>query len=601
MTIKSIDYNDLSLDFDSLRCRYQEGMRPSDLVSEVYRRIDAYPQDGVWISLVNLDETLARAHDLERQNPKDLPLYGIPFAVKDNIDVAHLPTTAACAAFAYTPEVSAPAVQRLLDAGAILVGKTNLDQFATGLVGTRSPYGVCANPFDARFIAGGSSSGSAVAVSAALVSFALGTDTAGSGRVPAAFNNIVGLKPSRGRVSIEGLVPACRSLDCVSVFALTVEDAEAVLSVMSEPVIAASSLGDRFRFGVPQQAALEFYGDDYNSMLFNAAIEQLQALGGKAVEIDFHPFREAAQLLYDGPWLAERYTGIREFYDKHAAALLPITREIIGKGRAYSAADLFSDQYRLQALQAQSRAIWKQIDLMLVPTAPSIYSLAEVAAEPLELNSRLGYYTNFVNLLDLCALALPNGFRADGLPFGITLIAPSGQDATLCELGARYQQLLRLPMGTTEHLSPYRPKAARTPVAGIRLAVVGAHLSGQPLNSQLISHKATLIRTCRTAPCYRFYLLSDTTPPKPGLVRVADGGEGVSIEVEIWELTAAAFGSFVADIPPPLGIGTVMLEDGDGVKGFLCEGHVVPNAVDISHFGGWRNYLAAARPKNQNF
>lgn len=604
MKIKTMINNSFSLDFDSLRRRYQNGMLPSHLISEVYRRIDARAQDGVWISLVNRDEALARAYDLERQDPNGLPLYGIPFAVKDNIDVAHLPTTAACAAFAYTPDVDATAVRRLLEAGAILIGKTNLDQFATGLVGTRSPYGVCANPFDARFIAGGSSSGSAVSVSTALVSFALGTDTAGSGRVPAAFNNIIGLKPSRGRVSTQGLVPACRSLDCVSIFALTVEDAESVLSVMSEPVIAASPLEDSFRFGVPQQAALEFYGDNYNSMLFNTAIEQLQALGGRAIEIDFQPFREAAQLLYDGPWLAERYAGIREFYDTHAATLLPITREIIGRGREYTAADLFAGQYHLQALQTQTKAIWKQMDLMLVPTTPGIYSMAEVAAEPLKLNSQLGYYTNFVNLLDLCALALPSGFRSDGLPFGITLIAPSGRDASLCELGSRYQQLLRLPMGATPHLSPHRPKPARAP-AGIRLAVAGAHLSGQPLNSQLISRNATLVRTCRTAPCYRCYLLSDTLPPKPGLVRATDDDEGVSIEVEIWELTADAFGSFVANIPPPLGIGTILLEDGDHVKGFLCEGHAISNAMDISHYGGWRNYLAAAMPdsstQNKNF
>lgn len=591
MTIKTID-NDFSLDFHSLRRRYQNGMRPSQLISEVYRRIHAYEQDGVWISLVDRDKALASAYDLERRDPRTLPLYGIPFAVKDNIDVAHVPTTAACADFAYTPAVDAPAVRRLLDAGAIFIGKTNLDQFATGLVGTRSPYGVCTNPFNARFIAGGSSSGSAVSVSAALVSFALGTDTAGSGRVPAAFNNIVGLKPSRGRVSTEGLVPACRSLDCVSVFALTVEDAESVLAVMSEPVDAAP-LGDRFRFGVPQGAALEFYGDENNSSLFGAAIEQLRILGGEPVEVDFQPFRKAAQLLYEGPWLAERYAGIREFYDTHAESLLPITRDIIGRGREYSAADLFAGLYRLQTLQAETEAIWKQVDLMAVPTAPGIYSLTQVAAEPLKLNSQLGYYTNFVNLLNLCALALPSGFRSDGLPFGVTLIAPAGQDERLCELGTRHQQFVRLPMGATGHSPPTRPKSVRVRTSSIRLAVVGAHLSGQPLNWELTSRNATLIRTCRTAPCYRFYLLNGTVPPKPGLVRVVNGDPGASIEVEIWELTTAAFGNFVADIPSPLGIGTLLLEDGDVVKGFLCEGHALSDAVDISYYGGWRSYLAS--------
>jgi allophanate hydrolase len=440
------------------------------LIAEVVERIAAAGDDKVWITRVPEAMLRAQATALDRRTAREpdlvarLPLFGVPFAVKDNIDVAGLETTAACPAFAYRAEVSAPVVARLEDAGAILVGKTNMDQFATGLVGCRSPYGVPRNPFDPRFIPGGSSSGSAVAVASGLVGFALGTDTAGSGRVPAAFNNIVGLKPTRGRVSMRGVVPACRSLDCISIFALSCEDAARILEVCAgydaaDPFsrrlpAGVEVLQEEFRFAVPAAAALEFDGEIQGSSLVADAAAALEAIGGMRIEADFAPFRAAGVMLYDGPWIAERVIAVEELIDRRPEALLPVIRRIIAGGKDYTATDAFKASYRLAMLRRETEALWDRADVLVLPTAPAIYTVAEIEAEPLALNARLGHYTNFVNLLDLAAVAVPAGFRSDGLPFGVSLIAPKGSDRTLLSLGAQLQRRLNLPLGATRHFLP---------------------------------------------------------------------------------------------------------------------------------------------------
>lgn len=446
----------------TLRALYaSNSSRPTEVIKAVYGRLGRY--DHVWITQVPLAEALARAAELERTG-RGLPLYGLPFAVKDNIDVAGIPATAACKEFAYTPAKSATVVKRLIEAGAIVVGKTNLDQFATGLVGVRSPYGPVHNPFEGRYIAGGSSSGSAVAVSTGMVSFALGSDTAGSGRVPAGFNNIVGFKPTRGVLSCTGLVPACRTLDCVSLLTLTCADARAVLQVAkgfdnsddfsrreSDRLNLTPVRPAKFRFGTPRAKDLEFFGDQESPALFARALPVLEAIGGQRIEIDFRPFREAARLLYDGPWVAERLAALQEFYTAHADAFLPVTRKIIGGAARYSAVDAFKGLYRLEELKRQAAAAWDRMDLLLVPTTGTVYKLEEIEAAPMQLNNNLGYYTNFVNLMDLCAVALPCGFRKNGVPFGVTFIAPALSDGLLCSLGTEYQMRLRGRLGATRH------------------------------------------------------------------------------------------------------------------------------------------------------
>ncbi len=501
------------------------------------------------------------------------PLAGQRFAVKDNIDVAGMPTTAGCPAYAYLPEKSATAVQKLLDAGATCAGKTNLDQFATGLSGMRSPYGDCRNAYNPDYISGGSSSGSALAVALGMADFALGTDTAGSGRVPAAFNNLVGLKPTRGLVSTTGVVPACRSLDCVSVFAKTVGRALSVLDAMQgyDPADPYSRHGMAVSFGnrelkVAVPSELEFYGDMAYAALFAKALDRL---GGERVGVDFAPFLAAQRLLYDGPWLAERTAQMQAFMQRHAGDMHPVVRDVIAGGSRYSAVDAFLAQYRLAALRRETQAVWDEADVLVVPGAPTIYTRAQMQADPVALNARLGLYTNFVNLLDLAAITVPAGFRPDGIPFGITLIGPAFSDRALAALGARF-------VG--------EPEIA---VVGstVRVAVVGAHLSGMALNRQLTERGARLVRAARTSGDYRLYDLADG---RPGLIQ---DGHGACIEVEVWELPFSGFGSFVAQIPAPLGIGTLELEGGDKVKGFLCEAWAVAGKKDITASGGWRNYL----------
>jgi len=598
------------LDIPTLRAGYLAGaFTPLDVIEEVIRRA-AGSDPAAWISRLCDEHLRGLARALMAEGGLETrPLWGIPFAVKDNIDVAGIATTAACPAFAYTPDADAVAVARLKAAGALVIGKTNLDQFATGLNGTRSPYGAPRSVFDPAYVSGGSSSGSAVAVGSGQVAFALGTDTAGSGRVPAAFNNLVGVKPTKGTVPSTGLVPACRSLDCISVFATSAGDADRVRRVMAGPdagdcyarAAPARPLPlERFRFGVLGSGERCFDGDREAEALYDRSIARLEALGGTAVEIDYAPFRECASLLYGGPWVAERLAAIEGFFTAHADEMDPTVRAIVAGAKAFSAVDAFRGAYALEEYRRATDAEWAKMDVLLLPTAPRIVTVEAMQADPIGLNSMLGRYTNFVNLLDCCGVAVPAGFRADGLPVGVTLIAPAFCDDALAVLADRLHRAAsaETPLGLGRDRTAALPEASRLapPTHGlVPLMVVGAHLSGMALNGELQAAGGVLLKACRTAPDYRLYALPDTTPPKPGLVR-APGFAGPGIEVELWGLPPAAFGAFVAAIPAPLGIGKVTLDDGSAVSGFLCEAHAVAGARDITAFGGWRRWRAEAAP-----
>lgn len=553
--------------------------------------------DTAWIYIVSAAEIEMQLNALTNVgDATTLPLYGIPFAVKDNIDVAGMPTTAACPAFTYIPTVDATAVARLKQAGAIVLGKTNLDQFATGLVGTRSPYGVVPNSFNSDYVSGGSSSGSATTVAHGLVPFSLGTDTAGSGRVPAGFNNIVGLKPTKGRVSTSGVVPACRSLDCVSVFALTVDDAETVAAVMEGfdaadgysrvAPAAAKYFPNKPRFGIP--ASPDWFGDTQAEAAWLETLENISAFGAELVTLDFTPMFTLAQLLYGGPWVAERHAAIAKFMQNHADDMNDVVRGIVEKAVNFSATDAYRAEYRRADLAREIQIVMNDVDALLVPTSPLHPTIAEVAADPIGVNSQLGTYTNFVNLADCSALALPATLRADGLPFGITLIAPAWQDAALAAFGKKWHSCVHLPLSATSKPTPALTVKNTAPQGYVRLAVVGAHLTGMPLNVQLQERNAIFVESTYTASNYRLFALPNTTPPKPGLIRASEGAE---IIVELWDVPLQHFGSFVALIPAPLGIGTLSLHDGCEVKGFICEGAAVNGATDITHLGGWRAYI----------
>ena len=576
---------------------------PAQTVARSYLRIRDTNDPAIFISLRSEKEAIAEAESLKAKDARDLPLFAVPVAVKDNIDVLGMPTTAACPAFSYQPSHDATAVARLRAAGAIIIGKTNLDQFATGLVGVRSPYGIPNNPIRDDLIPGGSSSGSAVAVAAGLVPLSLGTDTAGSGRVPAMLNNVVGLKPSLGMVSTAGVVPACRTLDCVSVFSLTVDDAVTALAAMAGPDPADPFSRDRplgeiaplpakLRLGVPRGGQLTFFGDKAAEAAYGDAIRRWAALGAEFVEFDMEPFYETARLLYEGPWVAERYLVIRNLLASSPDSIHPVTREIIAPGSRLTSTETFSALYRLQGLRKIAERVFVNIDAIVLPTAPTVYTTRQVLANPIELNSRLGTYTNFVNLLDLCALSLPASMRPDDTPFGITLLAPAGRDALLASIGRVFHADTKLPVGAR---GVPQPQLSPLPVAiggDLAIAVVGAHMSGMALNGELRALGGRLIESAVTAADYRLYALP-TTPPKPGMLRV-EAGKGSAIELEVWALSASAFGQFVAAIPPPLSIGTIRLADGRNVKGFLVEAAGLDGARDISRFGGWRTYMAEA-------
>jgi len=592
------DLSDLSLNIGSLQAHYRSGtLAPTDVIREVYRRIRALQGNPIWINLIPEEESLVAAEALT--DAAMAPLFGIPFAIKDNLDAARLPTTAGCPAFSYVAERDATVVRRLKSAGGILIGKTNLDQFATGLVGVRSPYGACSTVFHSEYISGGSSSGSAVAVAAGLLSFALGTDTAGSGRVPAAFNNIVGLKPTRGILSTEGLVRACRSLDCISLFCLTAEDAETVFSVAasydqadcySRHLPSAEHLPSTYRIGIPAAHILGLVDQGYRT-LFMEAQQRLSSLGHTLIEVDVTPLLKTAHLLYGGPWVAERFAAVGEFVKEHREQVHPVVHDIIMGGEKYSAVDAFNALYALEEFRQQASIVWNAVDILLLPTVPDIYRIEEIENDPVALNSRLGTFTNFVNLLDLAAIAVPAGFRADGLPFGVTFIGQTFCDRLLIALSKSYLGSLQPSLGGTGQPYPQVPGADRPANSDrMMIAVVGAHLSGEPLNHQLTDRDARFIRRAKTAPSYQLFALPGTSPPKPGLVRV--GAEvGRSIDLEVWELPVAEFGNLLKEVPSPLTIGMLHLSDGRVVKGFLCEEVAVQDALNISEFGGWKAYL----------
>lgn len=602
----------LSFDLASLQATYQGGASVREVIAEAMRRC-ATDTNHAFIHRLTEPELEPYLARLDGLDPSSLPLYGVPFAIKDNIDLAHVPTTAGCPEFAYAPETSAFLIQRFIDAGAIPLGKTNLDQFATGLNGTRSPFGACSNAFHPDFISGGSSSGSAVAVSKGWVTFSLGTDTAGSGRVPAAFNNLIGLKPTIGLFSATGVVPACRSVDTVSVFALTASDAQAVLAVGAVPDAADAfsrapepfgvdfSQGP-FRFGVPRAQDLAFFDNEAAQALFAASVERLQALGGTPVDVDLTPFLEAARLLYEGPWVAERYLAIQDFIGAQPEAVFPPVRAIIEGGRSKTAAEVFAASYRLKALKRICDDVWQQIDCLLTPTAGTIYRIAAMQADPIRLNSNLGYYTNFMNLLDYSAVALPAGLLASGdavgLPWGVTLAAPAHRDVPLLRLADRAHRALggrlgagNMPLADTPEIG--EPPHAALSAGTVQVAVCGAHMSGLPLNHQLTSRGGRLLRAVQSAPEYRFYALAGGPVQRPGMVRVSEGGAAIAMEV--WEVPATAFGGFVAGIPAPLGIGKVRLADGSDVPGFICEAVGIEGGKDITDLGSWRAWLDMAQ------
>lgn len=589
------------LTIPALRAAYAAGTTPLEVVEEIIARRAAYvARDPAVFITATPDDALRAAAAEVMGLPRDLPLWGIPFAVKDNIDVAGLPTSGACPAFAYAPDRDATTVARLRAAGAIVIGKTNLDQFATGLNGTRSPHGAPRSVFSAAHVSGGSSSGSAVAVAAGLCAFALGTDTAGSGRVPAAFNNLVGIKPTPGLVPNTGVVPACRSVDVVTVFAATVEDGVTARRVMegldrtdpfSRPATP-TGIPPRPRIGILTGAEREFFGNAEVEALYDAALSRAEALGATLVPFDYAPFREAAALLYGGPWVAERLAAVEGFLATNAADFDPTVRQIIEGAKGYSAADAFRGIYRLEELRHTVAPVWEAVDLLLLPTSPTTYTVEEMLADPITRNSHFGRYTNFANLLGYAAIAVPAGFGPSGLPAGVTLVGPGFSDDGLAAFAHALHAAAESGMGHDRAAALPPAPATVVPEGMIPLVVVGAHLTGMPLNRELTGAGGQFLGATRTAPGYRLYALAGTVPPKPGMV-LDPTHDGPGLEVEVWALPAAAFGAFVARIPSPLGIGKIALADGRVLSGFLCEGHALTGAEEITRFGGWRAYRAA--------
>lgn len=624
----------ISLQISVLLDKYKkQEIAPHAFFKSLTDKIEATKSNNAWTMIPPQDHVLGQALALEREFAKDpvgvfqrKPLFGIPFSVKDNYDVAGYPTTSGCPKFAFTPWKTSFAIQKLIDAGAILVGRCNMDQFATGLVGVRSPYGTPVNPFNPNYCPGGSSSGSGVAVSTGLCSFSIGTDTAGSGRIPASFTNIVGCKPTPGLVSTGGMFPACRSLDCFSIFGLSVDDTWKVLQLAkgfdpddeySKPEpnywhVEANLPKDRKpRFGVPKGAGLAFFGDTNGTReLFDSAKKRIESItGGEFVEVDFTPFTEVARILYEGPWVAQRLSALKEFFARTEGtdAVLPVTRNIIAKGSDFSAVDLFIAERRLEHLRRAAQQAWKNadIDILVTPTASITPTIAEVNALPVGINTVLGYYTNYVNLLNLSALAVPNGFLPSGMPTGITLVGQAWQDRSLAVLGRAFQQSTDLNLGATNFkLAPskeFEPVSAPVTFTGqkIPIVVVGAHLSGMPLNTQLTDLKGTLVSSTKTAPKYKLFDVSKSAKeiPRPGLVHVGDDASGNSYEVEVWNLPAEVYGKFLDNVKPPLAIGNVVLSDGSVVKGFVAEAYGIQGAKDISDFSGWRAYMASKNKK----
>ncbi len=601
---------DYSLSITELHERYRNGLlNPETLIADIIAKIKSFEEYNIWIRLLNENELEIYISNLQGKGPDDLPLYGIPFAIKDNIDLAGVPTTAACPEFSYIPKENAFAVQLLIDAGAIPIGKTNLDQFAAGLVGTRSPYGAVKNAFNPEYVSGGSSSGSAVAVALGQASFALGTDTAGSGRVPVAFNNLVGLKPTKGRISTSGLVPACRSLDCISIFALNPDDVSEVFSIIDcyDPADIYSRVNTdttnskKYKIGVPDNSFLKYFGNEDYKKLFDDFVNEIlsEKIGSgvnaeesyELVKIDFTPFINTANLLYQGPWLAERYAAIDDFIDSNPDALFPVTKNIILPAKDIGAVDTFKKLYELQALKKETDIILEQVDFVVTPTAGTKYRIDEVNDEPIQFNSNLGYYTNFMNLLDYAAIAIPTGFDKDNFPFGVTLFSQAFTDFDLIEQAKKFLDGKLNKMGATnfEWVPKENSNTSNQDEATIDIAVCGAHLSGMPLNHQLTDNNAVLIEATKTEAAYKLYALAGGPPLRPGLVKDSDNGK--SIEVEVWRMPLIDFGKLMINIPSPLGIGKAILDDGEEVNSFICESYGIEDAEDITEFGGWRNYI----------
>lgn len=599
----------LTLTLKNLQDAYQNGVSVFEVIAEVKRRMMNGQDNPIWIYQLNDEQLAPYLNRLASLSIDALPLYGVPFAIKDNIDLAGIPTTAACPAFAYMPDRSAFVVQCLIDAGAIPMGKTNLDQLATGLVGTRSPHGAVQNAFDPLLISGGSSAGSAVSVALGQVSFSLGTDTAGSGRVPAALNNLIGYKPSCGLLSTSGVVPACRTIDCVSVFGLNLHDTAVIAAVVDvfDPSDAYARTdrqqisGDATVVAIPRFDQLKFFGNEDYQALFMQSVDSMSDLY-ETREVDISPLLDAAKLLYEGAWVAERYHAAKELIEQHPDALREEFLAVVGHGNQLSAVDYFDGAYRLAAYKRTAEQMFESFDALLLPTVGTHYSLAEVAAEPVLRNSDNGAYTNFVNLLDMSALAIPAGFTPAGLPFGVTLVANALNDQRLFRLASRL--LAKQPrligtfgiavqetaLQTTVDATTTTTTTTTTITETMPVAVCGAHLSGMPLNGQLIERAARLREVTHTADSYRLFALPGGPPKRPGMMRTE---EGVSIEVEVYDIPLVHVGSFLAGIPQPLGLGQIELQSGEWVTGFICEPCGIDGATDVSHFGGWRGYIAS--------
>lgn len=586
-----------------LRTAYENGVQPVDVIDEIFARLEAVDDPAIFIHLCDREALRAEARALGAFDP-DKALWGIPFAAKDNIDVAGLPTTAACPAYAYTPATDAYVIAKLRASGALMIGKTNLDQFATGLVGVRSPYGAPRNSVDPLVVPGGSSGGSGVIVGHGIVSFSLGTDTAGSGRVPAALNNIVGLKPSLGALSASGVVPACRTLDTISIFALTVDDAYAAFDVAADfdeadayarPIAtnALHAVPSGLRVGVPDTKSIEFFGDEFQEQAFGRDVAVLAASGADIVEVDFTPFYDVAHMLYEGAWVAERYTVIEDLLKEDPDAVHPVTRQIICHAESLSAADAFRGMYRLQDLKRVAEAALAKLDLLCVPTIPTFYSVADLEADPVTPNSNFGTYTNFVNLLDMCGIAVPTAPRGDGQPGSVTLLARFGEDALTASVARYFELDCPRNLGATDHKATgISPLSNQAKSDRMELAVCGAHMADLPLNWQLTDRDGAFVRAAKTSANYKFYALAGGPPERPGLVRT-EGSGSQPIGLEIWSLPIDHVGSFLGGIPSPLGLGSVELDDGSYVKGFICEASGTAGARDISEFGDWRTYLSS--------
>lgn len=595
-----------NLTIPALRKAYAEGSTtPEALFASIRQRSEEHEDHNAWIHLLTEAEQAPYLQDLKAKDPATSPLWGVPFAIKDNIDLAGIPTTAACPEFAYTPDNHATVVKQLIDAGAIPVGKANLDQFATGLNGTRSPWGPGKNSFNPEYISGGSSSGSSISVAMGLVTFGLGTDTAGSGRIPACFNNLVGVKPTIGLLSATGMLPACRSLDCMTIFALDTDDANTVLSVAEgfDPTDGysrknpfnnlAKQYGQRvnpLKVGVIQPSQLKFFGDEAYQAAYESTLATLAESGVELVEFDYGPFDEAAKLLYEGPWVSERYLAALPLVKDNPDAIFPVVRTIIEPGGDKLATDLFNAQYRLKELKLICDQTIEQFDCLLTPTAGRCFTIDEMLDEPILRNSQLGYYMNYMNLLDYAALAVPTQIASNGLPFGVTLAGPAMADRRLLSIGKRFQDLFELPLGASD-LPKANPGVTAVGDADvIDVLVCGAHLEGLPLNWQLTERGGVLKAKTKTAATYRMYALAGGPPKRPGLIK--DTENGAAIDAEIWSVPASEFGSFVAGIPAPLGIGKVEIEGGSEVVGFICEASGIEGAEEITQLGSWKAYIS---------